>query len=179
MMTRRQRLVNRKNIRWKGYDYSAPGGYFVTQGTQYRKPILSRILSGKVLLTDFGSIVHQAWYSLEERFSGFVKMDPIVIMPDHIHGIIFINEIPEACIPAAPHQEFVPAALVAAVSSGPGTSSSLTRFTSSVPAALAAAAPKRPKLGDIMIHHHGRIHSRSPNSGMGAVRKKNMAADVL
>jgi putative transposase len=165
-MPRFRRAIHRKSIRLKGYDYSTPGGYFVTQGIQSRRQFLASRYSGKIVLTDFGLMVQEAWFSMEIRFSRFITMDTFVIMPDHIHGIIFINDLskhpglgpgtrpgPTNAIPSGPTDAIpsVPAASISdfvpadTIPSDPAAS-----ISDFVPAALVAAAPKRPKLGDIM-----------------------------
>ena len=91
-MTKSFHIAGRKRIRLQGYDYSSPGGYFITQGTHYRRPYFANIHSGKCTLTDAGTMVRDVWYSLENRFFPFIALDAFVIMPDHIHGIIFISD---------------------------------------------------------------------------------------
>ncbi len=42
------------------------------------------------MFNDLGVIVQEAWLSLSNRFSN-VKLDQFVIMPNHVHGLIFIR----------------------------------------------------------------------------------------
>ncbi len=137
------RTTHRKIIRLQGYDYSTPGGYFITQGTQFRRSFFTDIESGKCILTDAGTMVRKVWYSLEKRFFPFVAVDAFVIMPDHIHGIIFITD-------GEPYSR------LESLWSGTIPDSTDSHNQNSVPAALGAAVPtisknkKRPSLFEII-----------------------------
>ena len=72
----------RHSIRLKEYDYSQAGGYFVTVCTHNRQMLLDT--------QEVQNIIRQWWNKLSERFPAS-KIDEFVIMPNHIHGIIFIG----------------------------------------------------------------------------------------
>ena len=86
----------RKPNRLSEYDYSTGGAYFVTICTQDRKKILSTIVGGgahdapNVALTDIGKIVQKQIVN-SNRIPG-ITVDKFVIMPDHIHLIVLVNE---------------------------------------------------------------------------------------
>ncbi len=96
-------LSKRKPTRLKSFDYSSVGAYFVTICIQDRKQMLSKIEKPtanssvgdgaldvpQIRLTKFGEIVEKNLLS-SENISG-LKIDKYVIMPDHIHAIIFIE----------------------------------------------------------------------------------------
>jgi len=82
---------NRHSIRLKGYDYSRPGLYFITICVRDRECILSEINMRSVILTNFGKIVEKFWVQLPQRFNN-VMLDTYVIMPNHLHGIIIVND---------------------------------------------------------------------------------------
>jgi len=77
----------RKHPRWRTYDYSQPGAYFVTFVTHNRRPIFGTPTRTGIRLTDAGRIVHESWLLVHERFRG-VYVDAFVVMPDHVHAII-------------------------------------------------------------------------------------------
>ena len=89
------KFYSRKNIRLPGYDYSQEGGYFVTVCTHNRKCTLSRILLGDeceratVELTQLGELVETVLKESAEQYR--VKVDSYVIMPNHIHAILFLK----------------------------------------------------------------------------------------
>ena len=83
---------HRRSIRLQGYDYSQPGIYFITLCTQNRECLFGEILNGEMRLNEFGKIAHQCWLEIPQHFP-HVQLDEFVVMPDHIHGIIVLNNI--------------------------------------------------------------------------------------
>jgi putative transposase len=81
----------RKPVRMAGYDYSQPGGYFVTIATHQHIRLLGEIHKGVMLLSSAGKIVDDELRRLSGRFQGLV-MDEYMVMPDHIHSIFIIEE---------------------------------------------------------------------------------------
>ncbi len=81
---------NRVSIRLKGYDYSRAGLYFITICCHHRVPRFGVVVNGKMELNEFGKIAYAEWLKLSERFSN-VELDAFQIMPDHMHGIIILN----------------------------------------------------------------------------------------
>src|SRR5438445_12726107 len=84
-------IGHRKSIRLKGYDYSQHGAYFITICTQNREYFFGKIVDKKMVLHDSGKMVDIWWMKLFEKFPD-ISMDAYVIMPNHIHGIIIIND---------------------------------------------------------------------------------------
>ena len=90
-------LPKRKPTRLREYDYSKPGAYFVTICTKDRKCILSSISVGQGLapaenhLTDYGNIAEKQLMALKEKYNN-IKLDKYVIMPNHIHILIFLDD---------------------------------------------------------------------------------------
>jgi REP element-mobilizing transposase RayT len=79
-----------RSIRLKGYDYSQPGAYFVTICTKDRRCLFGDVIDGEVRLNSFGRIVEEEWLRSAEIRSE-IKLDAWVVMPNHIHGIVFIT----------------------------------------------------------------------------------------
>jgi REP element-mobilizing transposase RayT len=84
---------HRKSIRVKGYDYSQAGAYYVTIVTYQRDCLFGQIKNGEMHLNDFGKIADECWRAISEHFP-FVELGAFVIMPNHVHGIILINNDP-------------------------------------------------------------------------------------
>ena len=79
-------LPKRKDIRIKEYDYSAPGAYFVTICTEKRQPLLCDIVG------DDAHIVPKKYGLVVEKYIRNVpEIEKYVLMPDHIHLIIRIE----------------------------------------------------------------------------------------
>ena len=77
----------RKSPRIPGYDYSSANYYFITICTCDKKCIFGH--PGKRNL--YGNIAQKAIEQLSIHFDGIV-IDKYVIMPNHIHMIIALNE---------------------------------------------------------------------------------------
>jgi hypothetical protein len=88
MLEKRQR----KTIRLKEYDYSQPGEYFVTICAKNHECMFGSILNGSMNLNEKGRIVDGCWKGIPEHFPN-VDLDEYVIMPNHFHGIVIVNEI--------------------------------------------------------------------------------------
>lgn len=99
-----------ETTRLKNWDYSSNGYYYITICTKNREHIFGKIavetglkpVSTKnpvstmiMILNEYGKIVEKCWYDLSEHYSN-LKLDEFVIMPNHIHGIMIIenNNIP-------------------------------------------------------------------------------------
>jgi REP element-mobilizing transposase RayT len=73
---------NRRSIRLPEHDYASSGAYFVTICTERRQPLLRARWAQQ--------IVEDAWQWLPRRFSS-VALDEIVLMPDHVHFVIWLQ----------------------------------------------------------------------------------------
>ena len=87
-------IHHRRSIRLKGYDYSQAGAYFITICCKDRKCRFGKIVVGASVmeLNECGQIAYDEWLKLSERFSNF-ELDVFQIMPNHMHGIIVLNDI--------------------------------------------------------------------------------------
>lgn len=90
-------LPKRKNIRLKRYDYSSLGVYFITICAKDRKALFWNNVgttSGrpqKYELSKYGKLVDNAILEIEQHYSN-IKIDKYVIMPNHIHMLLSIDE---------------------------------------------------------------------------------------
>jgi putative transposase len=85
----------RRSIRIQKFDYGRPGYYFVTICVQYHQCVFGEIIDGCMHLNDMGLLVQPLWERLPRRFST-VRLDAFVIMPNHVHGIIELIDLPPA-----------------------------------------------------------------------------------
>ncbi len=82
-------MHRRRSIRLPGYDYAQLGAYFVTICTHNRECVLGEVADGRVILSPFGEVADVCWRDLPSHFSGLL-LGPVVIMPNHLHGIIVL-----------------------------------------------------------------------------------------
>lgn len=82
---------HRRSIRLREYDYSTTGAYFVTICAQGRECLFGEVRDGAMNLNDSGCMLSEGWLKLPDKFPD-VALDEYVIMPNHFHGIIVLNE---------------------------------------------------------------------------------------
>ena len=82
---------SRRSIRLKGYDYSQPGAYFVTLVSKNRECIFGRVEQNHIRHNEISELVVNCWLSISDHFDN-TELDEFVLMPNHLHGIIFIHE---------------------------------------------------------------------------------------
>ncbi|MBA3874149.1 MAG: transposase [Anaerolineae bacterium] len=88
----------RRSPRLQSYDYSQEGAYFVTICTHHREPLFGKIQSGELSLSAMGNAAFEDWQKIPSHYPS-VELDGFVVMPNHIHGIIFL--VGEGFIPPA------------------------------------------------------------------------------
>lgn len=87
----------RKQNRLTGYDYSKEGAYLVTICTKNKEHILSDVVGadiirpGYVVLNEYGKLVNYAIETIPKCYPN-ISVDKHIIMPNHIHMIVVINE---------------------------------------------------------------------------------------
>ncbi len=89
--------------RLKNWDYGSTGFYFVTICTRHRENYFGDIIqpletqnfaslpSPQLYPTSIGKIANQYWFEIPDHFP-FVVLDEFVIMPDHLHGILYFDK---------------------------------------------------------------------------------------
>jgi putative transposase len=80
----------RKRLRLPGYDYSTAGGYFVTICAHNHKLVFGSIHDGIVNLNAAGRIIEKHWNELPYHYASVV-LDSFVVMPNHVHGVLFLR----------------------------------------------------------------------------------------
>ena len=83
--------IHRKSIRLSEYDYSFPNWYYITICTHERRNLFGKINNGKMILNKLGNVVEEEWIRTKE-IRKYVDLDYYVIMPNHLHGIIIIEQ---------------------------------------------------------------------------------------
>lgn len=76
-------IHHRRSIRLKNYDYSKSGAYFITICNHERELYFEKY-------SELVNIINQQWDNLESRYTNII-LDEFIVMPNHIHGIIFIE----------------------------------------------------------------------------------------
>lgn len=85
-----------KSNRLSNWNYSSAGYYFVTICTQNRICYFGDATSLKqpkslIHLSSIGEIANKYWEQIPKHFDN-IGIDQFIIMPNHVHGIIIIND---------------------------------------------------------------------------------------
>ena len=84
-------IHHRRSIRLKSYDYTQPGAYFITLVTYQRNEIFGEVVDEEIKLSALGHIVHEEWMrSIQVRKEIRLCEDEFVVMPNHIHAIVWM-----------------------------------------------------------------------------------------
>ncbi|WP_224963259.1 hypothetical protein [Geomonas subterranea] len=87
-------LHHRRSVRLEGFDYSQNGAYFVTVCAHERQTLFGRLVAGDagvtVELSEAGAAAQSCWLEIPRHFP-LVTLDAFIVMPDHLHGILFLS----------------------------------------------------------------------------------------
>ncbi|MFW6145457.1 MAG: transposase, partial [bacterium] len=78
------------SARLKHWNYAWNGAYFITICTANRECFFGNIIDGNMHLSNSGQFAYKFWQEIPDHFP-FVELDAFVVMPNHIHGIIVID----------------------------------------------------------------------------------------
>jgi REP element-mobilizing transposase RayT len=93
-------VIRRHSLRLKNYDYRTSGAYFVTICTLDRRCLFGEITDGAMHMTSPGQVAEREWFrSAEMRRE--VVLDEFVVMPNHVHGIVFLVGVDEGSLHGA------------------------------------------------------------------------------
>ena len=80
-----------ESTRLRDWDYAGDGYYFVTICTKNRINHFGKIEDKKMCLNKYGQAVEKFWRQIPKYYNN-VTINSFIIMPNHIHGIIIIND---------------------------------------------------------------------------------------
>ena len=84
-------IHQRRSIRLKVYDYSLAGAYFISIVGQGRLCLFGDVVGGEMRPNDAGKLVWRVWDGMPDRIPS-ISMDEFVVMPNHVHGIIILQQ---------------------------------------------------------------------------------------
>jgi putative transposase len=85
----------RRNIRLRSYDYAREGAYFVTICTYKKQSLFGNVTGSSMRLNTCGEIVESVWKDIPLHYPE-VKNEVFIIMPNHVHGVIIIQDLKRA-----------------------------------------------------------------------------------
>ncbi len=82
-----------ESTRCKDWDYASNGYYFVTICTRNRECVFGDVEENQMYLSAIGEIAADEWYKTAQIRPN-VELDEWIVMPNHIHGTIIIQNQP-------------------------------------------------------------------------------------
>ncbi|RMH24730.1 MAG: transposase [Planctomycetota bacterium] len=86
---RRKPPKKRRSTRLKGFDYAQEGAYFVTICSFQRDCNFGEVIEAEMRPNDYGRIVEATWAEIPEHHPTTI-LDEFIVMPNHIHAVMFI-----------------------------------------------------------------------------------------
>lgn len=123
---------HRASIRLQGYDYSYQGAYYITIVTWQREYLLGDVSNQDMELNQYGHLVHHAWFDLPNHYPA-VELGTFCIMPNHMHGIIVLNDSDRAGLRPAPTKQYPLSEVVRAFKSFSARQINLSRGKQGIP----------------------------------------------
>ena len=78
------------SARLKNWDYANNGTYFITICTKEMKHFFGKVAEEKMDLNVAGKMAEEYWLEIGTQFP-FVELGSFQIMPNHVHGILIVN----------------------------------------------------------------------------------------
>ncbi|MBN1189913.1 MAG: transposase [Dehalococcoidales bacterium] len=103
----------RKSLRLSGYDYRQQGVYFVTLCTQDKLCFFGQIIDCTMRLNQYGNIAESVWQEIPLHYPD-INNNIFIVMPNHIHGLISVQEFKRAGLKPAPYQPYTLSEIVRA-----------------------------------------------------------------
>jgi len=83
---------HRRSIRLKDYNYTRPGGYFITLCTQNHDCLFGLVTDDQMILNDAGEMSGQWVIELEKKFPD-ILCDRYIIMPNHFASALGLKRV--------------------------------------------------------------------------------------
>src|SRR3954465_5707993 len=82
-------IHHRRALRLQRHNYTDVGAYFITICTEGRACAFGEIGDRQMKLSDVGTIVDGFWCTVQQKYPQ-IELDEFVVMPNHIHGLLWI-----------------------------------------------------------------------------------------
>lgn len=97
---------HRQSLRLRGYDYAQNGAYFITIVTQARRCLFGDVIHGEMVLSNSGKMIDEVMDEIPAHYLG-VFVDAYAVMPNHVHGLIIIDDSVGAPPRACPYKKTI------------------------------------------------------------------------
>jgi putative transposase len=90
---------HRQSTRLREFDYSQAGAYLITLVTHKRECFLGEVVGDRIVLSTYRKIAFAEWFKPSGiRQEIELHDDEFVVMPNHIHGIVWISTEDETLV---------------------------------------------------------------------------------
>lgn len=94
MINKFQNKYRIPSARLQTWDYANNGAYFITICTKNSEHYFGKIENNEMQLSEMGKLAENFWLEIPNQFS-FIELGNFIVMPNHIHGILIINNFVE------------------------------------------------------------------------------------
>ena len=91
MMAKYRNKYRNESTRLQNWDYGWAASYFVTICTKDRVCYLGDVVNGTMQLSHVGVVADILWHEIKNHAQN-VELGAYAVMPNHVHGIIILNE---------------------------------------------------------------------------------------
>jgi|SRR5215813_1948793 len=84
-------LPRRHSLRLPTYDYAQGGAYFITICGHGRQCLFGRIVGSQMQMNEIGAAIEEEWFRSPTVRK--IVLDAFVVMPNHVHGIVFMDSV--------------------------------------------------------------------------------------
>lgn len=78
------------SARMENWDYASDAAYFITICTAQKEHFFGKIKDKKMYLSNIGVLADVFWYEIKNHAKN-IQLDAFVVMPNHIHGILILE----------------------------------------------------------------------------------------
>lgn len=91
MFQRHSRVGVTSQLRSRSHDYGEPAAYLITTCTEQRLCLFGTVYNNAFQPNTAGQAIMEMWRVIEDRFPSVIP-DSMVLMPNHLHGILLIEQ---------------------------------------------------------------------------------------
>lgn len=84
-------LPFRKSARAKWWDYDNSASYFITINIRDAHHVFGMIENERMVLSELGLLADRYWKEIDQHNKN-IRVDLLQIMPNHLHGILWLNK---------------------------------------------------------------------------------------
>ncbi len=95
---------HRRSLRLPNYDYSRTNAFFLTICAAHKKMLFGQIKDGSLKLSECGQAVEEEWFKTQ-NLRAYVTLDEFIVMPNHFHGILWLDRDEQSTARRAPTAE--------------------------------------------------------------------------